>query len=44
METAPIIPGLNCKPGGVRLNDGSFTGYGRQIGYWSILPESIDTN
>ena len=34
---------LNCKPGGVRLNDGSFTGYGRQIGYWSILPESIDT-
>ena len=39
----PNYSRLNCKPGGVRLNDGSFTGYGRQIGYWSILPESIDT-
>ena len=32
---------LNCHPAGIRLNDGSFTGYGRQVGYWSILPESI---
>ncbi len=32
---------FNCAPAGVRLNDGTFTGYGRQVGYWSIMPESL---